>query len=133
MAIEMTASAWMDDDFTELILKCVESCIQANVLHEIKEAIFFFPVFADENAGTSNAVQRTIVLHFVDNNENIIEEFMGFVICESGTDGETLFRRMHLSCCTSCIQGWYDVWKTYSTMNMATGTNTLLRMGGHCY
>ena len=32
----------------------------------------------------------SLVVRFVDKDKNIREEFLGFVQCDSGTDGETL-------------------------------------------
>ena len=60
-----------------------------DLLEEIREA-HFFGVSADEVADLSNREQMSLVVRFVDKDKNIREEFLGFVQCDSGTDGATL-------------------------------------------
>lgn len=55
---------------------------------EVCEA-HFFGISADEVADLSNREQMSLV-RFVDKDKNIREEFLGFVQCDGGTDGETL-------------------------------------------
>ena len=72
----------------ELIEVCGDY-IRNRLLEEIREAQFF-GISADEVADLSNREQMSLVVRFVDKDKNIREEFLGFVQCDSGTDGETL-------------------------------------------
>jgi len=72
----------------ELIKLCGDQ-LRKKLLAEIQEAVFF-TISADEVADAANKEQMSVVVRFVDESNQIREEFMGFVTCEEGTDGETL-------------------------------------------
>lgn len=72
----------------ELIEVCGDH-IRQKLIKEIRDSVFF-SISADEVADSSNTEQLALVIRFVDSDDNIREEFMGFVACTGGTDGETL-------------------------------------------
>ena len=59
------------------------------MLTEIQEA-GCFSVLADEGVDASVHEQMPLVLRFVDSTNQVREEFVGFVICDSGTSGRAL-------------------------------------------
>ena len=66
--------------------------IQNQLLNEIREAKFY-SIAADKVADQANNEQLSIVLRFVDAQNNIRTEFMGFLYCES-TSGEYIADRI---------------------------------------
>ena len=50
----------------------------------------YFSIVADEVADISNTEQLSLVLRFVDNSNNVREEFIDFLPCKDGTSGQTL-------------------------------------------
>lgn len=86
----------------ELIEVCGDH-IRDKLLKEIKEAVFF-SISADEAADAANIEQLTIVVRFVDKNDDIREEFMIFLSCKDGVDGETLTNQI-----LEAIQGYLNL------------------------
>ena len=66
--------------------------ILAQVLEKVKKANFF-TLLADEARDSSNWEQMTVVLRYVDSNDRIREDFMGFIKCES-TTGLALYEKL---------------------------------------
>lgn len=60
-------------------------------MKEVKEAKFF-AVLADEATDASNREQLSILLRFLDGAGEIREEFLQFVSCDEGVDGEAIAR-----------------------------------------
>jgi len=60
-----------------------------NLSREIRECKYF-SILADEAADVSNKENLSIVLRFVDKNQTIREEFVGFHLCEEGTTGQAI-------------------------------------------
>ena len=77
----------------ELVAACGE-WIQEKILLEVRKAKYF-TVCADEAADVSNKEQLPLVLRFVDEAGTIREEFVEFILCESGTTGEALAPQVH--------------------------------------
>ena len=63
--------------------------IKKSIVDEIRDAKYF-SIIADEATDCSVKEQMAIVLRFVDTNNDIREEFIGFVHCVDGTSGEAL-------------------------------------------
>ena len=76
----------------ELIAACGQ-WIQEKIVAEVKAAKFF-SVCADEAADISNKEQLPLVLRFVDESGTIREEFIEFVLCDSGTTGEAIATKL---------------------------------------
>ena len=69
----------------DLIL-CTGEWIRNKIIQEVKNAKFF-SVCADEAADCSNKEQLPLVLRFVDATKSIREEFVDFILCDTGTSG----------------------------------------------
>ena len=72
----------------DLIL-CTGEWIRKQILHEVHNAKFF-SVCADEAADCSNKEQLPLVLRFVDATNSISEEFVDFILCDTGTSGRAI-------------------------------------------
>ena len=72
----------------ELIV-CTGEWIREQVLQEVRNAKFF-SVCADEAADFSNKEQLPLVIRFVDATDSIREEFVDFVLCDTGTTGNAI-------------------------------------------
>ena len=83
----------------ELVAACGK-WIQKQILQEVQKAKYF-SVCADEAADVSSKEQLPLVLRFVDEAGAIREEFIEFILCESGTTGEALARTI-----TSALEGY---------------------------
>ncbi|XP_020901251.1 52 kDa repressor of the inhibitor of the protein kinase [Exaiptasia diaphana] len=68
------------------IITTVGKFILDDLSREIRESKYF-AILADEAADISNKENLSICLRFVDKNQAIREEFIGFHICEEGTSG----------------------------------------------
>ena len=71
------------------LVECCGEVILESVLEEVRAAPFY-SVLADEAADVSNQEQMALVVRFVDKDNNIREEFLGFAHCDSGTSGRAL-------------------------------------------
>ena len=58
-------------------------------MKEIKKAKYF-SILADEVADVSNTEQLSLVLRYVDDDNNIREEFVDFLPCKDGTSGQAI-------------------------------------------
>ena len=56
---------------------------------EVRKAKYF-SILADEVADVSNTEQLSLVLRFVDENNDIREEFVDFLPCTNGSSGQAL-------------------------------------------
>ena len=65
------------------------SYISEHILENVRVATYFF-LIADETTDASNSEQLSIVLHFVDENLSVREEFLGFAECKSGVSGNAI-------------------------------------------
>ena len=63
--------------------------ITYNIISEVKKAKFF-TILCDEASDSSNKEQMALVLHFVDEENNIREDFIGFIHCKNDLTGEKL-------------------------------------------
>ena len=76
----------------ELIVCCGE-VIEDELKSEMKQANYF-SVLADEATDCSNTEQMSIVIRFVDKDNEIREEFIRFVECKEGTTGLELAKNI---------------------------------------
>lgn len=74
------------------MIEIVGEQIRENILKEVKSARYF-AVLADEVTDTSNWEQMSLVLRFVDSQQDIREEFLAFVPCEE-VSGEGLTNKI---------------------------------------
>ena len=70
-------------------ISAVGEYIQQHILTEVREATCF-SLCADEAVDAGNKEQLPLVLRFVDNENQIREEFIQFVLCDTGTTGEAI-------------------------------------------
>ena len=59
-------------------------------LLQISSPVNFFSAIADEAADSSHKEKMSLVLHFVDSDMNIREEFIAFLHCKYGLSGAQL-------------------------------------------
>ena len=71
------------------IIDVIGDMIAERIIKEVKNAQFF-SILADEASDISNKEQLSLVLRFVDENNEIREEFICFLHCDSGLSGESL-------------------------------------------
>ena len=71
------------------LISAVGEYIQQHILTEVREATCF-SLCADEAVDAGNKEQLPFVLRFVDNENQIREEFIQFVLCDTGTTGEAI-------------------------------------------
>ena len=71
------------------IIDCIKSYIQEKILNEIREAKFF-AISADEAADAANVEQLTVVIRYVDTNDNIRESFIQFFDVTGKTQGSDI-------------------------------------------
>ena len=71
------------------LIAYVGEWIRHQILDEVKVSKFF-SVCADEAADSSNHEQLPLVLRFVDNSSTIREEFVDFILCDTGTTGAAI-------------------------------------------
>ena len=71
------------------LISCTGEWIRKQIIQEVQNAKFL-SVSADEAADISNKEQLPLVLHFVDANSTIREEFVDFVLCDTGTSGSAV-------------------------------------------
>ena len=75
------------------LIGCIGDWILESVLKEVREARFY-SVLADEAVDVSVKEQMPLVLRFVDKDDQIREEFVGFVHCDTGTTGSALSEKI---------------------------------------
>ena len=68
------------------IINCCGEVITKKIVNQIKNNKFF-SVIADELLDCSNKEQLSLVIRYVDDNNNIREDFLKFLHCESGLTG----------------------------------------------
>ena len=71
------------------VIKSCGQVITEKIVGEIKRNKFF-SIIADEAADCSNKEQMSLVLRFVDDNQNIREDFVRFLHCKWGLSGADL-------------------------------------------
>lgn len=71
------------------LISCTGEWIRNQIVQEVKHAKFF-SVSADEAADSSNKEQLPLVLCFVDATNSIREEFVEFILCDTGTSGNAV-------------------------------------------
>ena len=71
------------------IIDVIRDVIAERIIKEVKNAQFF-SILADEACDISNKEQQSLVLRFVDENNEIREEIICFLHCDSGLSGELL-------------------------------------------
>ena len=71
------------------IIACCGDHIREKILTEVRKAKYF-SILADEVADISNTEQLSLVLRFVDERNEIREEFVDFLPCMDGTSGQAL-------------------------------------------
>ena len=68
------------------LIACTGEWIRNHIIQEVIEARFF-SVCADEVTDVANKEQLPLVVRFVDRDDTIREEFVDFVVCDTGTTG----------------------------------------------
>ena len=71
------------------IIACCGDHIHERILAEVRKAKYF-SILADEVSDVSNTEQLSLVLRFVDESNEIREEFVDFLPCTDGTTGQAL-------------------------------------------
>ena len=71
------------------LIGCFGEVIQAEILQEVRRAKFF-SISADEACDISNKEQLPLVLRFVDQANHVREEFVDFILCDTGLSGKAL-------------------------------------------
>lgn len=71
------------------IITCCGDHLREKILSDVRQAKYF-SVLADEVADVSNTEQLSLVLRFVDESNEIREEFVDFLPCTGGTSGQAL-------------------------------------------
>ena len=71
------------------LIQCCAGFIRNKLTTEIKKAKYF-SVLADEARDCSNKEQMSFIIRFVDENDEIREEFLEFVHCPNGIKGEQI-------------------------------------------
>ena len=75
------------------LVTCIGDWILETLLKEVREARFY-SVLTDEAADASVKEQMPLVLRFVDKDDYIREEFVGFIHCDTGTSGSALSEKI---------------------------------------
>ena len=65
------------------VIKCFEQELRGIIISEVKQAKFF-SVMADECSDVANKEQLAIVIRYVNEDDEICEDFVEFVECENG-------------------------------------------------
>ena len=72
------------------LLKCCYQVLTEGLLKKVKDSKIFVLIF-DEASDILNKEQLSFCLRFVDNNNDIREEFLKFIHCDKGVTGRDLF------------------------------------------
>ena len=75
------------------LVKCIGDSILESLLCEVRQSKFY-SVLADEAVDISVKEQMPIFLRFVDSSDEIREEFISFVHCDTGTTGKALSHKI---------------------------------------
>ena len=75
------------------LVKCIGDSILESLLCEVRQSKFY-SVLADEAVDINVKEQMPIVLRFVDSSDEIREEFISFVHCDTGTTGKALSHKI---------------------------------------
>ena len=75
------------------LIACTGEWIRQQILEEVKSARFF-SICADEAADCSNKEQLPIVLCFVDASCTVREEFVDFLLCDTGITGAAIAEKI---------------------------------------
>ena len=71
------------------LIELIGHWIRRQLVEEVKEAKFF-SILADEVTDVSNKEQLSVLLRFLDREGEVREEFLHFVSCDQGVDGEAI-------------------------------------------
>ena len=71
------------------LIKCCGDFITDSIISEVKQSKYF-SILADEAADCSNKEQMSLVLRYVDEKNNIREDFVQFIHCDEGLSGSDL-------------------------------------------
>ena len=75
------------------MIKCFEQELRGILISEVKQAKFF-SVMADECSDVANKEQLAIVIRYVNEDDEICEDFVEFVECENGITGLALAEKI---------------------------------------
>ena len=75
------------------MIKCFEQELKGIIISEVKQAKFF-SAMADECSDIANKEQLEIVIHYVNEDDEICEDFVEFVECENGITGLALAEKI---------------------------------------
>ena len=75
------------------LISCTSEWIRKQIIEEVKTAKFF-SICADEAADCSNKEQLPLILRFVDESNTIREEFIDFILCDTGTTGVAIAEKI---------------------------------------
>lgn len=84
---------YMSPTIQNELISCIGDWILESVLKEVREARFY-SILPDEAVDVSVKEQMPLVLRFVDKDEHIREEFVGFIHCDTGTSGSALSEKI---------------------------------------
>ena len=75
------------------VIKCFEQELRGIIISEVKQAKFF-SVMADECSDVANKEQLAIVIHYINEDDEICEDFVEFVECKNGMTGLSLAEKI---------------------------------------
>ena len=75
------------------VIKCFEQELRGIIISEVKQAKFF-SVMANECSDVANKEQLAIVIRYVNEDDEICEDFVEFVECENGITGLALAEKI---------------------------------------
>ena len=75
------------------IIKCAGDWVRETFLCEVRQQPFY-AISADEATDCSNKEQMPFVVRFVDQDNNIREEFLDFILCDEGTTGHAIATKL---------------------------------------
>lgn len=79
--------------------------IRQQILQEVQRARLF-SLCADKAADCSNKEQLPLVLRFMDSTNSIGEEFVDFILCDTGTSGSAVASKI-----LEALEGHYWSWE----------------------
>ena len=84
------------------MIKCFEQELRGIIIREVKQAKLF-SVMADECSDVANKEQLAIVIRYVNEDDEICEDFVEFVECENGITGLALAEKSKVLYKTSTV------------------------------
>ena len=75
------------------MIKCFEQELRFIIIGEVKQAKFF-SVMADERSDVANKEQLTIVIRYVNEDDEICGDFVELVECQNGITGLALAEKI---------------------------------------